>query len=436
MQRDPDPRIDPSPDAEARLASDMREVVRRSVEAVLPEAAVREALAREAFAQGLQKARRVTLLSVGKAAWRMAKAALEALAGREVRGLVVTKYGHAMGDLPGLELIESAHPVPDANSLRAGARALELADAAGEGDAVLLLLSGGGSALMEDLPAGVTLAQLAELTRALLACGADIRQINAVRKHLSNVKGGRLAQWCAPARVYCVALSDVLGDAPDAIASGPAAPDASTSAEALQVLAESGYAADDAMRAALSRETPKALPGVELAVTGSVRLLAQAAAQACRDLGYAPLVLTASMDCEAREAGALLAAMARDAAAGASSLRPPCALILGGETVVHLRGHGRGGRNQELAAAAGLALDGVPGVCVCSLGSDGTDGPTDAAGGIVTGAWAARCRAAGLDPRAHLDDNDTYPLLARTDALLVTGPTGTNVNDVAVALIR
>ena len=278
MQRDPDPRMDPA--TEARLASDMREVVRRSVEAVLPEAAVREALAREAFAQGLQKARRVTLLSVGKAAWRMAKAALEALAGREVQGLVVTKYGHAMGDLPGLELIESAHPVPDANSLRAGARALELADAAGEGDAVLLLLSGGGSALMEDLPAGVTLAQLAELTRALLACGADIRQINAVRKHLSNVKGGRLAQRCAPARVYCVALSDVLGDAPDAIASGPAAPDASTSAEALQVLAESGYAADDAMRAALSRETPKALPGVELAVTGSVRLLAQAAAQA------------------------------------------------------------------------------------------------------------------------------------------------------------
>lgn len=414
----------------SQMAEEMQTIFRESIDAVLPEAAVRDALA----AHPLDGP--VTLVAIGKAAWRMAASAYELLGGQVARGLVVTKYGHSMGPIGPLEILEAGHPVPDENSVRGGQRALELADAAGAQDVVLLLVSGGGSALFESPLEGVTLDDLAEITRRLLACGADIGQINTVRKHLSGVKGGRFAQRCAPARVFSIVLSDVLGDSLDAIASGPAYPDASTSAEAMAIVRRYQIPLSDGVRRALGGETPKQLSNVASVITGSVRRLCAAASEACRRLGYAPHVLTTTLACEAREAGSLIASMAREIREGNSCFQAPCALILGGETVVHLRGDGLGGRNQELAAAAGLCIDGLSGVCVGSLGSDGTDGPTDAAGGIVTGGWAARCREKGLSIEAYLDENDTYRLLEATDALLVTGPTGTNVNDVAIALIR
>lgn len=414
----------------SQMAEEMQTIFRESIDAVLPEAAVRDALA----AHPLDGP--VTLVAIGKAAWRMAASAYELLGGQVARGLVVTKYGHSMGPIGPLEILEAGHPVPDENSVRGGQRALELADAAGAQDVVLLLVSGGGSALFESPLEGVTLDDLAEITRRLLACGADIGQINTVRKHLSGVKGGRFAQRCAPARVFSIVLSDVLGDSLDAIASGPAYPDASTSAEAMAIVRRYQIPLSDGVRRALGGDTPKQLSNVTSVITGSVRRLCAAASEACRRLGYAPHVLTTTLACEAREAGSLIASMAREIREGNSCFQAPCALILGGETVVHLRGDGLGGRNQELAAAAGLCIDGLSGVCVGSLGSDGTDGPTDAAGGIVTGGWAARCREKGLSIEAYLDENDTYRLLEATDALLVTGPTGTNVNDVAIALIR
>lgn len=412
------------------MVGEMRTIFRESIDAVLPEAAVRGALCAHPVSGA------VTLVAIGKAAWRMAAAAYEMLGGRVARGLVVTKYGHSMGPIGPLEIIEAGHPVPDENSVRGGQRALELADAAGTQDIVLLLVSGGGSALFESPLEGVTLGDLADITRRLLACGADIGQINTVRKHLSGVKGGRFAQRCAPARVMSIVLSDVLGDSLSAIASGPAYPDTTTSEEAMAIVNRYQIPLSDGMRRALEGETPKQLANVTSVITGSVRRLCEAASESCRRLGYVPHVLTTTMACEAREAGSLIASMVREIREGNSCFQPPCALILGGETVVHLRGDGLGGRNQELAAAAGLCIDGLSGVCVGSLGSDGTDGPTDAAGGIVTGDWAARCREKGLSIEAYLDENDTYSLLDATDALLVTGPTGTNVNDVAIALIR
>lgn len=413
-----------------QMVGEMRTIFRESIDAVLPEAAVRDALCAHPVSGA------VTLVAIGKAAWRMAAAAYEMLGERVARGLVVTKYGHSMGPIGPLEIIEAGHPVPDENSVRGGQRALELADAAGTQDVVLLLVSGGGSALFESPLEGVTLGDLADITRRLLACGADIGQINTVRKHLSGVKGGRFAQRCAPARVMSIVLSDVLGDSLSAIASGPAYPDTTTSEEAMAIINRYQIPLSDGMRRALEGETPKQLANVTSVITGSVRRLCEAASESCRRLGYVPHVLTTTMACEAREAGSLIASMVREIREGNSCFQPPCALILGGETVVHLRGDGLGGRNQELAAAAGLCIDGLSGVCVGSLGSDGTDGPTDAAGGIVTGDWTARCREKGLSIEAYLDENDTYSLLDATDALLVTGPTGTNVNDVAIALIR
>ena len=276
----------------SQMAEEMQTIFRESIDAVLPEAAVRDALA----AHPLDGP--VTLVAIGKAAWRMAASAYELLGGQVARGLVVTKYGHNMGPIGPLEILEAGHPVPDENSVRGGQRALELADAAGAQDVVLLLVSGGGSALFESPLEGVTLDDLAEITRRLLACGADIGQINIVRKHLSGVKGGRFAQRCAPARVFSIVLSDVLGDSLDAIASGPAYPDASTSAEAMAIVRRYQIPLSEGVRRALGGETPKQLSNVTSVITGSVRRLCAAASEACRRLGYAPHVLTTTLACD------------------------------------------------------------------------------------------------------------------------------------------
>ena len=406
------------------LRSDANTIIERSIQAVQPDEAVRRALSGRAFSG------RVLLVAAGKAAWQMASAAAAQLGDGLSVGVVVTKYDHVKGDIPHCTCYEAGHPVPDENSFAATQAALDLVKDAGEGDTVLFLLSGGGSALFEKpLVSGE---ELQNITGQLLACGADIVEMNTLRKRLSVVKGGRFAQLCAPAKVFAVVLSDILGDPLDMIASGPACPDSSTCAQALAVVEKYHLTLSDAAMECLKQETPKQLNNVETQITGSVRQLCAAAAEVCRQLGYEPVILTDQLCCQAKEAGSFLASIVKTHA------RPehPMAFIAGGETVVQLTGKGRGGRNQELALAAAEGIAGMDNAAVFSVGSDGTDGPTDAAGGYVDGSTRAALLAAGLTVHGVLADNDAYHALQKTDGLIITGPTGTNVNDVALALVR
>lgn len=406
------------------LRSDANTIIEQSIRAVLPDEAVRRALSGRAFSG------RVLLVAAGKAAWQMASAAAAQLGDGLSVGVVVTKYDHVKGDIPHCTCYEAGHPVPDENSFAATQAALDLVKDAGEGDTVLFLLSGGGSALFEKpLVSGE---ELQNITGQLLACGADIVEMNTLRKRLSAVKGGRFAQLCAPAKVFAVVLSDILGDPLDMIASGPACPDSSTCAQALAVVEKYHLTLSDAAMECLKQETPKQLNNVETQITGSVRQLCAAAAEVCRQLGYEPVIITDQLCCQAKEAGSFLASIVKTHA------RPehPMAFIAGGETVVQLTGKGRGGRNQELALAAAEGIAGMDNAAVFSVGSDGTDGPTDAAGGYVDGSTRAALLAAGLTVHGVLAENDAYHALQKTDGLIITGPTGTNVNDVALALVR
>lgn len=399
-------------------------IIHQAIQEVLPDEAVRRAL------QDFRSSGRLTVISVGKAAWQMAKATYDCLRDRIGQGIVITKYGHAMGPIPGFDCYEAGHPVPDEKSFRATAKALAMTEHLTEADTVLFLLSGGGSALFEQpLVSGE---ELQSITSQLLASGADIVEMNGIRKRLSAVKGGRFAQWCAPARVFSIILSDILGDPLDMIASGPTVPDKSTCAQAVQTAEKYHLCLSEKARQLLSQETPKELEGTEQKIMGSVRQLCQAAAEACRSLGYQPIVLTDRLCCQAREAGSFLGSIARSHA----DTQIPMAFLAGGETVVKLTGTGRGGRNQELALAAAEGIQGLENVLIFSFGSDGTDGPTDAAGGMVDGNTQKRLCDMGISIHAVLANNDAYSALEKVDGLIVTGPTGTNVNDVAVVLIR
>lgn len=412
------------------MIRDAKRIAHDSIAAVLPDAAVRHAL------EGRRFEKAVRIVAIGKAAWRMAEAASSVLGDQVECGVVITKYGHSEGAIPRMEIFEAGHPVPDENGVRAAQRALRLVRGLTAEDTVVFLVSGGGSALFELPLEGASLEDIAELTRQLLACGADITEINTIRKHLSAVKGGRFGAACAPAQVLCIVLSDVLGDSLDAIASGPAVPDRSTCGDVRRVIEKYSLSVPAHLWPLLETETPKMLHGIRTEITGNVTALCAAAAGSAQALGYTPMILTTTLGCEAREAGAMLAAIAREIRAHGRPVRPPCCVIMGGETVVRLRGHGIGGRNQELALSAARGIDGLENTCIFSLGSDGTDGPTDAAGGVVTGAFAGDARARGLDIDAALEQNDSYTILGQMDALLMTGPTGTNVNDVSVLLVR
>ena len=404
------------------LRRDAETVVRHAIAAVLPDRAVERALAGMAFPG------RVYVVAAGKAAWQMSRAAVDYLK-TPVRGVCVTKYGHVMGPIDGIECIEAGHPVPDENSFRGTQRVLELTKDLTKTDTVLFLLSGGGSALFEKpLISG---GELQDITNQLLASGADIVRINTIRKRLSAVKGGKFAQWCAPARIEAVVLSDILGDPLDMIASGPAAADSSTCAEALTIAKEYGLNLSEQAMECLRTETPKTLTNVRTQVIGSVRQLCAAAGEKCRELGYETVFLTDLLSCEAREAGAFLSAIARSHAGNGKKL----AFLAGGETVVHLTGRGLGGRNQEIALGAAQGLDGLK-ACVISVGSDGTDGPTDAAGGYADGDTLTELEGKGLNPAAVLRENDAYHALKAVHNLIITGPTGTNVNDVTVVLVE
>ena len=318
-----------------KLRQDCEEIVRRAIAAVQPDAAVRRALEGKSFPAG-----RLVLVAAGKAAWSMARAAHDCVGERLDGGIVITKHGHAQGPIGSLLIREAGHPVPDHDTFSATEEALALTSGLTEADTVLFLLSGGGSALFE-APL-VPPAELQDITRQLLSCGADIVEMNTIRKRLSAVKGGRFARHCAPAKVFSIVLSDIIGDPLDMIASGPAYPDSSTCDDARAIAAKYGLHLSPAAARCLEEETPKALDNVDTVITGSVRELCAAAAGACRELGYEPVVLTDSLDCEAREAGAFLAAIARSHQDTGRSL----AFLAGGETVVHLTGTGLGGRNQ------------------------------------------------------------------------------------------
>ena len=406
------------------LRSHADRIVREAIAAVQPDAAVRRALAEMDFPG------RVILVAAGKAAWQMARAASDCLGSRIDKGVVVTKYNHVMGPIADFACYEAGHPVPDENSFRGTQAALDLVAGLTGKDTVLFLLSGGGSALFEK-PL-VPPEELRDVTGQLLACGADIVEINTIRKRLSAVKGGRFAQLCRPAKVEAVVLSDILGDPLDMIASGPACPDTATAEDARRIREKYGLKMSEDALKLLDVETPKVLDNVRTQINGSVRELCAAAAKTCEELGYEPVLLTDQLCCQAREAGSFLASILKTHAADSRSL----AFIAGGETVVKLTGHGLGGRNQEIALAAAAGIAGMPGAAVFSVGSDGTDGPTDAAGGYADGDTAAELAGFGLGVDAVLRDNDAYHALARTGGLIMTGPTGTNVNDVAVALIR
>ncbi len=407
------------------LRQDAEQIIRSALQAAMPDTAVKKALATAAFGPG-----KLVLIAAGKAAWQMASAAVEELGSRIDSGVVVTKYGHSNGPLASLSIFEAGHPVPDENSYRATQAAIDAVTGLSERDTVLFLLSGGGSALFEKplIPPE----DLTRLTQELLSCGAEITEMNTVRKRFSAVKGGKFAALCAPARVYSVVLSDIIGDPLDMIASGPAYPDSATSAQAWDVVKQYGLTLTPQMRELLDQETPKRLDNVQTRITGSVRQLCAAAEKTCRELGYRPTVLTASLSCTARDAGVMLSNIAQYYRDSPESL----AFIAGGETVVHLTGHGKGGRNQELALAAAPGIAGIAGAAVFSLGSDGTDGPTDAAGGYVDSATAENLKGQGIDIFSVLQNNDAYHALEKSGGLLKTGPTGTNVNDISVLLLK
>lgn len=407
------------------LRQDCDHIVKEAIAQVMPGQAVRRALEGRTFGSG-----RLILVAAGKAAWSMGKAAYDCLGDRLSAGIVITKHGQSMGPIGPLTVREAGHPVPDEDTFFATSEALLLTEGLTADDTVLFLLSGGGSALFESplIPP----AELQDVTRQLLACGADIVEMNTLRKRLSEVKGGRFAQHCAPARVFAVVLSDIIGDPLDMIASGPAYPDSSTKEQAKAIVAKYGLKLSDKALSLLDRETPKTLDNVETQITGSVRELCKAAENACRDLGYEPVTLTDCLSCEAREAGAFLANIAQSHQTTQKSL----AFLAGGETVVHLTGTGLGGRNQEIALSAARGIAGLPGTAVFSVGSDGTDGPTDAAGGFADGDTQAALAAQGLSIYDVLKDNDAYHALQKCGGLITTGGTGTNVNDVAVVLIR
>ena len=400
------------------------QIVKEAIAAVQPDAAVQRALA------SMQFSGRVLLVAAGKAAWQMAKAASDCLGSRIENGVVVTKYGHVKGKIANFSCFEAGHPVPDENSFRGTQAALDLISGLTEKDTVLFLLSGGGSALFEK-PL-VSAEELQNITGQLLACGADIVEINTIRKRLSAVKGGRFAQLCRPARVEAVILSDILGDPLDMIASGPACPDTATAEDAWRIQKKYALTMSEEALKLLDMETPKSLDHVHTQINGSVRELCGAAAKECERLGYEPILLTDQLCCQAKEAGSFLASIAKTHARDGKAV----AFIAGGETVVKVTGKGLGGRNQEIALAAAAGISGLPNAAVFSVGSDGTDGPTDAAGGYTDGDTCQELMKHGLSIDDVLRNNDAYHALQKTDGLIFTGPTGTNVNDVAIALLR
>jgi hydroxypyruvate reductase len=406
------------------------------------DAAIKAASPASAIAAHLPKAPagRTIVLGAGKAAAAMAQEVEQHMAG-PIEGLVVTRYGHAV-PCQRIEVVEAAHPVPDAAGSEAAARMLRLAESAGTDDLVLCLISGGASALLA-LPApGISLDDKQALNRALLASGADIGQMNTVRKHLSAIKGGRLAAAAHPAQVVSLVISDVPGDQPAVIGSGPTVPDPSTFAEALEVtrrfeITEPATVLEHLRVAA--DETPK--PGDPRLARASTIVIAtpqaslEAAADVAREIGLVPVILGDAIEGEAREVAKVLAAVALQVRRHGQPAPAPCVLLSGGETTVTMRGRGRGGRNAEFLLALAIQLNGAAGISALAADTDGIDGSEDNAGAVITPDTLARGEALGLDAKALLADNDAYGFFRGLEDLIVTGPTLTNVNDFRAIVI-
>ncbi len=428
-------------------------IIDAAIAAVRPEECIRRSLRLEGdilhvgdSRVDLRGIRRIYVVGFGKASAGMARAVEGILGERISGGLVITADGYRV-PTDKVEVREAGHPVPDERGLSAAEEILSIVEGAREDDLVIVLISGGGSALLTAPAEGISLEDLARTNELLLRSGAVIQEINAVRKHLSRAKGGQLARLAQPARVISLILSDVVGDPLDSIASGPTVPDPTTYTDAIAVLRRYGIwdEVPSSVRRHLERgasgevpETPK--PGdpcfarVINVIVGSGRHAAEAALEKGEDLGFEGAILTTTLEGEAREVGKVLAAVARELRRYGRPVSPPAILVLAGETTVTVRGKGKGGRNQELALSAALGIEGLREVVIASVGTDGRDGPTDAAGGIVDGGTAARIRAAGLDPLELLSDNDSYRALSASGDLLVTGPTGTNVADLVLVL--
>lgn len=436
------------------LRRHLRRILEAALAAVDPDRAVRRFVRRRGTtlrigrrSYDLAAIKRIFIIGAGKAAAPMASA-LEAILGDRISaGIVNVKYGYTHS-LTRVQLVEAGHPLPDDAGRRATEAMLELVSGVTADDLVLAVLSGGGSALLPAPAAPVTLEEKVQVTELLLRSGATIQEINTVRKHLSRIKGGGLARAAAPARVAAIVLSDVVGDSIDAIASGPAAPDPTTFADARAILERYGLEDRVAPRilqrlreGADGRIPETAKPGdpifrrVHVAIIGSNQIAATAAVRTAAALGYNTLLLTTCLEGEAREAARVLAGVGRSTRAVGIPSSPPACLIAGGETTVTVHGAGKGGRCQEFALSAALAIDGWPDVVVAAFGTDGTDGPTDAAGAIADGATIDRARELGLSARRALAANDAYPFFAALDDLIVTGPTNTNVNDLYLVFV-
>lgn len=426
------------------MEEDLRQILSASLAAADPAEAVRRSLRVEesAIVAGDERfeADRVFVLAAGKAAGAMARAAEEMLGERLAGGLIVTKHGNEASS-ERLETIFAAHPEPDEKGVEAARRAEELALSLGEGDLLLALISGGASALLADPAPPIELADLKELTGELLRSGADIGEINTVRKHVSVLKGGGLVSLAAPAPTLALLLSDVVGDDPSAIASGLTAPDPTTLEETQRVFRRYGIEPPRSVVEHLrdAEDTPK--PGdalferVTSVVCGSGRHAAEAATEKASELGYEPMLLSTSVTGDARGIASVYAAVIREVLESGNPLPAPCAVVSGGEATVTVRGDGTGGPNQEFALTLAVELDGVGGWAALAADTDGNDGPTDAAGGLATGATADAIRNAGIDPEEALANNDAHAALEAGGVLLETGPTGTNVNDLRVALV-
>jgi glycerate 2-kinase len=433
----------------------LKEIFRSGLRAADPEGLIRARVSRrgdhlvvEDRTYALGDFKRVFLIGAGKAAALMARALEELLEDRLTAGLIIVKYGHAV-TLRRTRVMEAGHPIPDQVGLAGTQEILRLLEGCGAEDLVIAVFSGGASALLPAPAPPLNLAQKQLTTQLLLECGADIGEINCLRKHLSRSKGGGLARAAYPATLVSLILSDVVGDRLDVIASGPTAPDASRFADCLALVARYKLASrlPEALwqylqegAAGVHPETPKEgdpiFAKVQNLIVGNNRMALLAAREQAETLGYKTLLLSSCLEGEAREVGRVLAAVSQEIRLSGHPLRPPACVLAGGETTVTLRGPGKGGRNQELALAAAIALDGFDRISLLSAGTDGTDGPTDAAGALADGATCNRARAAGLNPAEFLARQDAYHFFAALGDLLITGPTRTNVMDIMCLLIE
>ncbi len=431
----------------------LRKLIVRGLDAVDARKAVGRAISRHGdelligrHRYDLARYDRVVVLGAGKATASMAQAVEQRLGPRLHGGLVVVKHGHVM-PTKRIVVAEAGHPVPDRHGQRAAARLCALAAGLGQRDLLIVLLSGGASSLLPAPVAGVTLVDKQRTTQELLRCGANIHEINTVRKHLSRIKGGRLAELTG-ATVVTVILSDVLGDDLSAIASGPTAPDPTTYRDAVEILKRYRIwqAVPQRVRRHLDRgcrglvsETPK--PGASLFrrvhhhIVGNNSAAVSAVTRAARESGLRTLVHTPALAGEARDEGRRFGSLAKAIVRAGTPLRRPCCMVAGGETIVTVTGKGTGGRAQEFAAAGALEIAGLPKVWMVAMGTDGTDGPTDAAGAMVDGQTVARAQRLSVELEEALRRHDTYPALQRLNQLIITGPTGTNVNDLYLLLM-